>query len=377
MDNILKPIVAFIHTIIKPIVEFIHIMMTVVKEICNEIKREAHNILIAVVLSILSFAAVNQVVKIPIDLDQNDAKVVREYIVNARTLKIHSLSCDSVNRMSQKNRLKVKASFDDLVSKGNLACGRCHAGLKRKNEIVANIITATENALFGGDLIDLPTITKYLDSIDEMGKWYVDNVSTYMQKKDEHATQLAKDNYEAIKNKLRKVGRLYCYPCVYLNGSIGGYDRAGDDCVRFWFSSLNNANKNFVNNIAKNATMKWSNISSDKLNQNDKNLAFALSKLGFKIYGQEGYKVDVNGDGYYELEVIQIDNQFKLQKGDILSSDTHIHVYLDEYANFGWGKVNNVYPQRTHTFVDYTSNKIICTGQEFSRVFRYVGNEEE
>ena len=230
--------------------------MTVVKEICNEIKREAHNILIAVVLSILSFAAVNQVVKIPIDLDQNDAKVVREYIVNARTLKIHSLSCDSVNRMSQKNRLKVKASFDDLVNKGNLACGRCHAGLKRKNEIVANIITATENALFGGDLIDLPTITKYLNSIDEMGKWYVDNVSTYMQKKDEHATQLAKDNYEAIKNKLRKVGRLYCYPCVYLNGSIGGYDRAGDDCVRFWFSSLNNANKNFVNNIAKNALMK-------------------------------------------------------------------------------------------------------------------------
>ncbi len=366
MDNILKQIMVFIHTV-----------TTAAEEIIDEVKREIHSIVIVAVLSIASFAVVNQVIKVPIDIDQNDTKVVREYIVNARTLKIHALSCDSVNRMSEKNRLKVNSSFEELVSKGNFVCGKCHAGIKRKNEILANIITTVENALFGEDLIDLPTITEYFDSINEMGKWYVDNVSTYMQKEDERATQSAKDNYNAIKNNLKKVGRIYCYPCVYLNGSIGGYDRAGDDCVRFWFSSLNNANKNFVNNIAKNALMKWSNISSDKLNQNDKNLAFALSKLGFKIYGQKGYKVDVNGDGYYELEVFQIDNQFKLQRGDVLSSDTHIHVYIDEYANFGWGKVNNVYPQNTHTYVDYINNKIICTGQEFNRVFRYVGDEEE
>ena len=81
----------------------------------------------------------------------------------------------------------------------------------------------------------------------------------------------------------------------------------------------------------------------------------------------------MNDDGYSDFEIKAIDNTFKLRKGDVLSRDGHIHIYLSEDENFGWGKVNNVYPQKTKTYIDSTTYNIICSGESFNRVYRYIG----
>ena len=104
-------------------------------------------------------------------------------------------------------------------------------------------------------------------------------------------------------------------------------------------------------------------------------LQYALTNLGFEIYDIDSEKVDLNKDGYYDFEILPIDNEFKLKKGDIISRDGHIHIYLSDNENFGWGKVNNIYPQKSLTYIDPITNSIICNGESFDRVYRYIGEK--
>ena len=99
-----------------------------------------------------------------------------------------------------------------------------------------------------------------------------------------------------------------------------------------------------------------------------------MTNMGFKIFDTNPEKVDLNGDGYFEFEILPIDKEFKLLRGDILSKDGHVHIYLSKNENFGWGKVNNIYPQKTLTYIDSTSNTIICNGEKFDRVYRFMGD---
>ena len=65
--------------------------------------------------------------------------------------------------------------------------------LKEKNEFIASSLENIENLLFGSEDITLKTYDEYLNSIDEMGKWYVEHVSTYETNPDESATETAKE----------------------------------------------------------------------------------------------------------------------------------------------------------------------------------------
>ena len=205
-----------------------------------------------------------------------------------------------------------------------------------------------------------------------MGKWYVDHVATYEGVLDENkATENAKKYYNDI--EVTKKGNIYCYPCDYLKGSAGEYTKAGDDCVRFVFSCLNNMDNSFIHLLSKFSKYKWSSISSNLINKSNKQFSYAMTNLGFEIYGVKYGKIDFNKDGYFDFEIFPIDDRFNLQKGDILSRDGHVHIYLSENENFGWGKVNSIYPQESPAYIDRNTNMIICSGEAFDRVYRYTG----
>lgn len=329
------------------------------------------NIIIWSFLTILSIGAVTYFVNVPIEYDNNMMTEYKDYIVNRRSLKIHIESCHSVSKMSERNKQKVHDSLYNLTKDGFIVCKRCKAGIKRQNEFIASALEGIENLLFGNEDISLESPDKFLASIEEMGKWYVDHVATYETGFDDKATENAKKYYKTIKLDTR--GNIYLYPCENLSNCVGEYTKAGDDCVRFLFSCLNNMDNNFINLLSKNSKYKWSRIDSKLINTAENQLQYAMTNLGFQIYDTTPKKVDLNGDKYFEFEIFPIDKEFKLQAGDILSRDGHIHIYLSENENFGWGKVNNVYPQNTLTYIDPTTNNIICSGESFDRVYRYIG----
>lgn len=333
--------------------------------------------IIAAVLSIAALGLTSYLVSVPVDYNKEDMSIVREYVVNSRTLKIHKVGCSAVFIMSNKNKRKINDSIINLTSKGYIICNKCKAGIKRKNELAANVLNAIDNILFGEEPITLPSKEEYLRAIDEMGNWYVDNIATYQTVYSDKASSIATNNYAKVKNKIRKVGNIFCYPCQYIEDSEGGYDMAGDDCVRFMMTCFNNIDKNFVKVLSKYSKMKWSSINSKRIATESKNIQYAMQMLGFEIYDTEHTNIDLNNDGYYEGIINMIDNSFKLQKGDILARDGHVHFFLNDNQNFGWGKVNNVYPQNSLTYVDYSNNTIICNDEIFTRVYRYVGNDNE
>ena len=339
--------------------------------IINYLLKNTRNVLVWTFLTALSIGGVTYIVNIPIDYEINLMAEHKDYIVNKRSLKIHIAECHSVSRMSERNKLQINNSIENLLNDGYFICNRCKAGVKRKNEFIASSLENIENLLFGNEEITLKTYDEYLNSIDEMGKWYVEHVATYETTLDEIATETAKEYYK--NNKINKRGNIYLYPCENLNDCAGEYTKAGDDCVRFIFSCLNNMDKNFINTLSKYSKYKWSRIDSNLLNTTEKQLQYAMTNLGFEIYDIKPEKVDLNGDNYFEFEILPIDKQFKLRKGDILSQDGHVHIYLSDEENFGWGKVNNIYPQKTQTYIDATTNNIVCSGEKFNRVYRYIG----
>lgn len=340
--------------------------------ISDSINKIIRNLIIWIFLTIVSIGGVTYFVNIPIDYDINAMHEYNDYIVNKRTLKIHIKDCYSVSKMSERNKLQIHDTLVNLTNEGYCVCNRCKAGIIRKHEFIASTLENIENILFGDNDISLKSYEDYLDSIEEMGKWYVNHVATYETQSDDIATENAKEYYK--NNKIIKRGNINCYPCDNLKDCVGEYTKAGDDCVRFIFSYLNNFENNFINLLSKYSKYKWSSISSKILNERNNQLQYAMTNLGFEIYDIDSKRVDLNGDGYFEFEIFSIDNTFKLQKGDILSRDGHVHIYLSENENFGWGKVNNVYPQNSSTYYDSAKNIIICNGEMFDRVYRYIGD---
>lgn len=357
--------------ILKKVKKIANDIVNGVKNVIDYIAKNVNNVIIWAFLTVISLGAVTYFVNIPIDYDIDAMTEYRDYIVNKRSLKIHIETCYSVSKMSERNKLKMNDTLEHLTSNGYFVCNRCKAGIKRKHEYVASALEGIENVLFGDKDISLKSYVDYLNSIDEMGKWYVGHIATYETILDDIATENAKEYYK--NNKIKKRGNINLYPCNNLKNCAGEYTKAGDDCVRFIFSCLNNMDANFTNILSKYSKYKWSSISSEMLNTRKNQLQYAMTNLGFEIYDTKPEKVDLNGDKYFEFEIYPIDNEFKLQKGDILSRDGHIHIYLSENENFGWGKVNNIYPQNTLTYIDSTTNTIICNGEEFDRVYRYIG----
>lgn len=357
--------------ILKKVKRIANDIVNGVKNVIDYIAKNVNNVIIWAFLTVISLGAVTYFVNVPIDYDVDAMVEYKDYVVNKRSLKIHIETCPSVSKMSQKNKLKTNDSLTNLINKGYFVCNRCKAGVKRKHEYIASALENIENILFGNKDIALKSYDEYLNSIDEMGKWYVEHIATYETNFNDIATENAKEYYE--NNKIDKRGNIYLYPCENLKNCAGEYTEAGDDCVRFMFSCLNNMDNNFIYLLSKYSKYKWSSISSEMLNTRKNQLQYAMTNLGFEIYDTKPEKVDLNGDKYFEFEIYPIDNEFKLQKGDIFSRDGHIHIYLSENENFGWGKVNNIYPQNTLTYIDSTTNTIICNGEEFDRVYRYIG----
>lgn len=344
-----------------------HSIKSVVKELLKSVK----NIVVWVFLTALSIGGVTYIVNVPIDYEINQMTEHRDYIANKRSLKIHIAECHSVSRMSERNKLQINNSLENLLNDRYFICNRCKAGVKRKNEFIASSLESIEKVLFGSEDITLKAYDEYIKSIDEMGRWYVEHIATYETKPDEDATKTAKEYYK--NNKIKRRGNICLYPCENLKDCAGEYTKAGDDCVRFIFSCLNNMDKNFINYLSKKSKYKWSSISSSRLNNKKDQLQYEMINMGFEIYDVNPEKVDLNGDKYFEFEILPIDKNFKLQKGDIISRDGHVHIYLSDEENFGWGKVNNIYPQKTSTYIDTITNSIICSGESFNRVYRYTG----
>ncbi len=51
--------------------------------------------------------------------------------------------------------------------------------------------------------------------------------------------------------------------CVYIDDSKDSYVKAGDDCVRFFFSVMNSFDKGFTHRLSGIAGKKWSRIDTN------------------------------------------------------------------------------------------------------------------
>lgn len=89
-------------------------------------------------------------------------------------------------------------------------------------------------------------------------------------------------------------------------------------------------------------------------------------------------------DGEPDYTIKQIDENFKLEKGDILLSNDHLHVYIgngmNPADNYGWGRVYREYP-RVYNFDKVNDNNEFYylikeennNDHRYVRIFRYVG----
>ncbi len=102
---------------------------------------------------------------------------------------------------------------------------------------------------------------------------------------------------------------------------------------------------------------------------------------GFDVY--DSFGSTENG-----VNIVQISNAFMLMPGDIIVRSGHLHIYLGRgYGlsdNFGWGKVNRIFPQRYNYSLksdENNHNYIVCdkdidtdgTHRKYTRVYRYKG----
>ena len=103
-----------------------------------------------------------------------------------------------------------------------------------------------------------------------------------------------------------------------------------------------------------------------------------MSNIGFEVY-----------DNTLNESLKLIDENFELQKGDILVRDGHTHFYLGDSKknanNFGWGKVNRNYPvvysfdilkdKNNKYYIQMNKGNDEC--EYYTRVYRYVGDEKK
>lgn len=61
------------------------------------------------------------------DNDVSENKTVNEtiYVLNANTMKIHNISCDSVNDIAAYNKMETNESIEILLQKGYTKCKKC------------------------------------------------------------------------------------------------------------------------------------------------------------------------------------------------------------------------------------------------------------
>ena len=163
--KILERIKNCINKIINIANNIVNIIISGIKHTINFVTKNVNNIIIWAFLTAISIGAVNYFVNMPIDYEINAMSEYKDYIVNKRSLKIHIEACPSVSKMSERNKLKINDSLDNLTKNGYFVCNRCKAGIKRKNEYVASTLESIENLLFGDKDISLKSYNEYLDSI--------------------------------------------------------------------------------------------------------------------------------------------------------------------------------------------------------------------
>lgn len=357
---------------------------------------------------------------------------VREYVVNKRTGKIHSPVCSSIDKMSEKNKLFVSDTLLGLLKQDYVICRRCRAGIikSQKAEMLDRIF---HRNLYGDEIKITASRKDYLKAVDETSEWYVNHVPTYASIiQDEPYSKYNGDlkNYRnySLKNKgktsthralssdvdansitdlkpddlilrgtenaasyytncLKQIDfdrQIAYYPCDFL-GKGSDYNKPGDDCVRYLFAVFNRMDSQFTKKYALLTKSSYSRTDSKTMATDYWDIAYGFINLGFKIYDKEEGIVDVDKDTYAEGYIFKIDNDFKLQKGDILAREGHVHVYLGdgvmtEADNFGWGRVYRSFPQIYEIKKEQLDGKNFISlkngngdKEYYRRIYRYVG----
>lgn len=349
------------------------------------------------------------------------------YILNVRTKKIHTIDCQFVTRMSNKNKKEVSDTLENLYKQKYTICKQCGAGIKKNgiNQIVDRLLYSN---LYKEIELPIATRTDYINAINLISEWYVNNIPTYasvLQEetiedyygdyknykeynlinkdyanvykvvtsddtgnyiddlKDKESILRANENavISYIKNflKIEFKSRIAFYPCNLIN------DKVGDDCVRLMFAVFSNLEDNFVKKYKILSKHTLSNTNSTLMANDIKNIPYAFLNIGFEIYDQNECPVYVNNDKIPEGYINKIDKNFKLKKGDILVRPGHIHFYLGDgednnAENFGWGRVYRSFPQKYDIKVVSKNNKQLIkltnnknNEEYYTRVYRYVG----
>lgn len=349
-----------------------------------------------------------------------------EYVINVRSKRIHSLDCASAKRISEYNKIIIIATLSDLEKDGFEICKNCNAGVK-KSIIDFNIINKLlYNYMFTEDYDLKYSFEEYINSINTIGEWYVNNIPTYCkdlqfdrvisngkvtkvelpligggkdiryysnnEAEDDsigtnisllRASESAVLNYLSVFDDI-VYDHVALYPCELLENSVDDYDKAGDDCTKYIFSCLNYIDNSFTSNFNLYTGFVWRRITTHILATDRRKLLYGLSKLGFDVYDAVPELVDLDNDGHKDFVINKLDYSFRLRKGDILVRDGHVHIYLgdggtENQANFGWGRVNNIFPRHTKIWTTNNSVKLINSANgidTYTRVFRYRGGNQ-
>lgn len=361
----------------------------------------------------------------------NQGNIQKEYILNIRSRKIHAPSCFYVERMREQNKKSTQDTLLHLVQEGYVICRKCRAGITKKDKS-EKIDRKNYPNLYVEDVVELSTLENYHDAISEMGEWYVNHIPTYagrIQEEEltkykgtlteyreyklngkkynvltedkalpmseleqdtlitrgtESAIQYYEEEYESIKFK----SRIAYYPCDLLKDCMD-YNMPGDDCTRYMFAVLNRMDNKFTEKYKKLTRTEYSKTNSEALATDVKDIAFGMISLGFQLFGSEEKIVDVNSDTIPEGYILRMNDDFSLQKGDILARPGHVHIYLGDgkcisAENFGWGRVYREFPQIYDIQVKKVDGKNIIAltnstneDEYYPRVYRYAGRAEE
>lgn len=369
------------------------------------------------------------------DVSKESAQI-NEYVLNSRSKKIHSVDCQYVGRIKETNKKAVSDSLINLLKNDYTICRKCKAGVK---ESLGN---SWFNHLFHNNLYQEMEVDAskedYLNSINEMGEWYVEHISTYASLIQEEAiekytgefdtykeylmpdkngtekaykvissdkggtninsidssTKILRANETAAINYLENYEsiifekKIAYYPCDLLDEK-SDYNMPGDDCVRFVFSILNRMEGNFTEKFKLLTKKSYNHTNSKMLTTDRQDIAFGMINLGFQIFDSEESSIFVGKDNNPEGYIHEITDDFQLENGDIICREGHVHLYLGDgnmlvADNFGWGRVYRYYPWVYEISVQKEpdgKNKVILinsAGEEeaYSRVYRFIGQPE-
>ena len=183
-------------------------------------------------------------------------------------------------------------------------------------------------------------------------------------------------NYSKEYSQINVKGGILQYPCELISESPK-YNKAGDDCVRYVFTVLNSIDPQFVERISKNYKKSWTRINTALFNSEDDVFATIMTKNGFRIYSSN-YRSNNSNIG-------KINENFKLENGDIICRTGHIHIYIGNNGtdNFGWGKVNRYFPANYYFSIENKNNEYRIKMDKgnlteyYTKVYRYVGGTSE